>query len=175
MKVASETPTLLCSFVLHWKMYNNICFSIHYRKGYVFRLSYDIFVKYEEIYEGVSKDEKMIKLSLPWTDNLNRAVKEFKACKVYNPESSTCTDLIVSDEVVELNVTLFLQASVMILTVGVIITMISLNIHAPKVTLVWLKSVTLLPTGKGFSEAYILWLYAGARSRKQRNQIFSYP
>lgn len=49
---------------------------------------------------------------------------------------------------------------------GNIITMISLlNIHTPVETLAGLESVTLLPTGRGFAEACILWLYTGARNR----------
>lgn len=113
---------------------------------------------------------KSDKVVLPWTDNANWARNEFSPCNVYNPESSTCSDLMVSDEwlVVELNVTLSLQLLDMIRFPGNIITMISLlNIHAPVETLTWLESVTLLPTGRWFWEAYILWLYAGARDRKR--------
>lgn len=67
---------------------------------------------------------------------------------------------------VELNVTLSFQLFDMIAFPGNMITMISLlNIHAPVETLAGLKSVTLLPTVRGFSEACILWLHAGARKR----------
>lgn len=73
---------------------------------------------------------------------------------MYTPESSSCSDIIVNDEVVELNVTLLLQVLVMIWPPGNIITMIwLLNIHAPVVIGSWLKSVTLFPTGNGFIEA----------------------
>ncbi len=78
---------------------------------------------------------------------------------MYNPESASCADLMVSDEVVELNVTLSTQSAVMTEFSEVMNTIILvLNSHIPIDTVELLISVTLLPTGTGFSEAYILWL-----------------
>lgn len=90
---------------------------------------------------------------LPWTESVSWARNEFTACNVNKPESSDCTDLMVSDMLllVELNAILSFQLLDMSSPPGNIITIISLlKIHAPATILAWLESVTLLPTGRGF-------------------------
>lgn len=98
------------------------------------------------------------------------------ASNVYNPESSTRSDIIVNDKLVGLYVTLSFQSLDMMKAPGNTITMIALlNIHAPIVTLVSLRIVTVLPTCNGLVEAYILWLCAGARNRKQGTDNIQSP
>lgn len=71
---------------------------------------------------------------------------------MYTAESLTVTELIVSEEELELNVTLELQLSDMMLFPGTMKTIIALlNSHAPWDTLLVLNSVTVLPTGTGFT------------------------
>lgn len=68
---------------------------------------------------------------------------------------------------VELNITLsFHWSDIILFPPNIMIMMSLLKSQAPEETLESLDRVTVLPTGRGFCDAYKLWLQAGARNQK---------